>query len=145
LNVSFPADLTATNPVAMDGTAQTNQISLGVVNQAITNWAPGAALWLGWQMMDATGKGQGLAIDDLTFSAAAPQAVVRTSLAIQLLATNVVLSWPAAAAGYAPQASSSLAQTNGWSDVPQLVIVTNGSNTVTVPVSGTNQFYRLKH
>ena len=33
-----------------------NQTNLSVLNQTITNWPPGAALWLVWQMTDASGK-----------------------------------------------------------------------------------------
>jgi len=53
----------------MDGTASSNQVSLRVIQQPITNWLPGAAFWLVWQMNDPAAKGQGLAIDNLSFSA----------------------------------------------------------------------------
>jgi hypothetical protein len=69
LNVSFPTVPADVGGVAVDGTAPANQIGLGVTNQVITNWPPGAALWLVWEMTDATGKAQGLAIDNLSFSA----------------------------------------------------------------------------
>ena len=65
--------------VAVDGTAPANQISLGLTNQVITNWPPGAALWLVWEMTDATGKAQGLGIDNLSFSAASSQSNANTA------------------------------------------------------------------
>ncbi|HEY3855731.1 MAG TPA: immunoglobulin domain-containing protein [Verrucomicrobiae bacterium] len=34
-----------------------------------TNWPPGAALWVVWEMDDSAGSAQGIGIDDLTFSA----------------------------------------------------------------------------
>ena len=68
LNVSFPTVPADTGGVAVDGTSSVNQTNLGVVDQAI-NWPPGAALWLVWEMADPTGKAQGLAIDNLNFSA----------------------------------------------------------------------------
>jgi hypothetical protein len=61
-----------------------------VWNQTITNWPPGAALWLVWQMTDSTGKAQGLAIDNLSFSASVPMAV---PIAIQASGTNLILNW----------------------------------------------------
>jgi hypothetical protein len=64
LNVSFPTVAGDVGGVAVDGTNPTNQISVAVTNQAITNWPPGAALWLVWEMASATGKAQGLAIDN---------------------------------------------------------------------------------
>jgi hypothetical protein len=66
LNVAFPV-AGAAGPV--DGTAATNQSYLAVTNQPIVAWPPGAALWLMWEMNDATGSAQGLGIDNLSFSA----------------------------------------------------------------------------
>ena len=91
LNVTFPTVPADTGGVAVDGTAPLNQTNLGVFNQTITNWPPGAALWLVWQMTDATGKAQGLAIDNLSFSANVPLPV---PLAIQTAGTNLLLNWP---------------------------------------------------
>jgi hypothetical protein len=71
LNVSFPTVPADVGGVAVDGTSYLNQTNLAVVNQVITNWVPGAALWLVWEMADASGKSQGLAIDNLSFSASA--------------------------------------------------------------------------
>jgi hypothetical protein len=89
LDVSFPAAPAATAAVPADGTAAANQVALGVTDQVIANWPPGGALWLVWSMADATGKGQGLAIDNLAFSASAGPV-----LAIQAAGANVILSWP---------------------------------------------------
>jgi hypothetical protein len=72
LNVNIPTVAGDSGGVAVDGTSPLNQTNLSVWNQAITNWPPGAALWLVWQMTDSTGKAQGLAIDNLSFSASVP-------------------------------------------------------------------------
>jgi hypothetical protein len=95
LNVSLPTSPSAVGGVAVDGTAAINQTNAGVVNQAITDWPPGAALWLVWQMADPTGKAQGLAIDNLTFSATSGSATP-VPVSFQTTATNLVLSWTAA-------------------------------------------------
>jgi len=142
LTVSFAPDTSLTNPVPVNGTA--NQIPLEITNQPIVNWPPGAALWLVWQIADPTGKGQGLAIDDLTFSAIGGQVLVPVTLTIQQTGSNVVLSWPAAAMGSVLQATSDPASSNTWSVVTQPIVVTNGFNTVTLPTLGTAQFYRIK-
>jgi hypothetical protein len=89
LDVSFPTASDAKTPVPVDGAAAPNQAPLSVTGQVIANWPPGAALWLVWLIADATGKGQGLAIDNLAFSASA-----QPPLAIQEAGTNLVLSWP---------------------------------------------------
>jgi hypothetical protein len=144
LNVNFPTNPAATTPIPMDGTASSNQVSFGVSNQPITNWPPGAALWLVWQMNDVAGKGQGLAIDDLTFSVSRAQIIVPASLTIQTAGTHLILSWPEAATGYALQNNSDVTLTNGWSTVAQPVVPTNGLNTVTIPLPADTEFYRLK-
>jgi hypothetical protein len=94
LNVSFPTVAADIGGVAVDGTAPTNQDNLSVLDQTITNWPPGAALWLVWQMTDSTGKAQGLAIDNLSFSANVPLPV---PLTVQASGTNLFLNWPGAA------------------------------------------------
>ena len=144
LNLSFPPDSSLTNPAPVDGTALANQQALGTANEAIADWPPGAALWLVWQMADPTGKGQGLAIDNLTFSASTAQVLPPVTLTIQPAAGNVVLSWPAAAVGSVLQTTPDPAQANSWSTVSQSVVVTNGFNTVTLAPLGTARFYRVK-
>jgi hypothetical protein len=95
-------------------------------------------------MTDAAGKAQGLAIDDLVFSASAAQSPLQPQLSIRLEATNAVLSWPTTFSGYSLQASPDLGQPAAWAAVSQTIMVTNGLNTVTVPAALTNQFYRLR-
>ena len=67
---------------------------MSVLDQTITNWPPGAALWLVWQMTDTTGKAQGLGIDNLSFSASVPLPV---PLTVQTSGTNLFLNWPGVA------------------------------------------------
>jgi len=69
LNVIFPTVPGAVGGVAVDGTLSTNQTSRGVTSLAITNWPPGAVLWLVWEMADPAARAQGLAIDNLSFAA----------------------------------------------------------------------------
>jgi len=71
LNVAFPGVAADVGGLAVDGTSPLNQTNLSAVNQVITNWLPGAVLWLVWEMADSDGKAQGLAIDSLSFSALA--------------------------------------------------------------------------
>ncbi len=92
LNVNFPTVAADSNGVAVNGTLPLNQTNLSVVNQAITNWPPGAALWLVWQMTDSTGKAQGLGIDNLSFSAnVAPPPL--NQLTIDASGTSLFLNW----------------------------------------------------
>jgi hypothetical protein len=100
LNVDFPTVATAVGGAAVDGTQALNQTNLVVANQWITNWPPGAALWLVWTMADSTGKAQGLGIDNLSFSASATApntAPVLAPIANQLLILGQTLSLTASA------------------------------------------------
>jgi hypothetical protein len=92
LNVNFPTVATDKGGVAVDGTSPLNQTNLSVLNQTITNWPPGTALWLVWQMTDSTGKAQGLGIDNLSFSASVLP--VPIPLDIQISGANLLLNWP---------------------------------------------------
>jgi hypothetical protein len=95
LDVNIPVQPAAVGGVAVDGTAAINQTNLSVSNQVITNWTPGSALWLVWEMVSPTGKAQGLAIDNLTFSASAwPSGMSQPSLAARPVGTNLVMSCP---------------------------------------------------
>jgi hypothetical protein len=138
LGVSFPINPGGLLP--LDGTQPSNQVSRAAANLAIGSWPPGTALWLVWLAADSQGSAQGIAIDDLRFSAA----VASVSLSIQQSGTNVVLSWPTAASGYTLQSNPSVLNSAGWSSVGTPVIPVNGQNTVTVPIAAGPQFFRLK-
>jgi hypothetical protein len=54
-----------------------------------------------------------------------------------------VLTWPGAAAGFAVQVSSNL--TSGWVTLTNVPTLTGDTNwTVTVPATGSQQFFRLR-
>jgi hypothetical protein len=142
LNVNLPTVAAAAGGVAVDGTAALNQTNLSVLNQAITNWPPGAALWLVWSMPDATGKAQGLAIDNLSVSASVPLAV---PLTIQTSGTNLLLTWP----GVAGQTYQLESKTNltaaAWTPAGSPVTGTGAPLTLTNSVGPASQsFFHLR-
>jgi hypothetical protein len=94
LNVSFPTVPADVGGAAVDGTAAINQTNLGVFNQVITNWEPGAALWLVWEMLNPAGKSQGLAIDNLSFSASRQPTMVSVPLSLQSSGNSLIFTWP---------------------------------------------------
>jgi hypothetical protein len=83
----------------VNGTVLANQTNLSVINRPITAWPPGAALWLVWEMTDSGGKAQGLAIDNLSFSAvsAANTAPILASIANRVLTLGQTLAFTASA------------------------------------------------
>jgi len=64
------------------------------------------------------------------------------TLAITRAAGNVMVTWPTNFAGFALQSSTNLASPT-WTTVSTTPIATNGLNTVTIPISGYQQIYRL--
>jgi hypothetical protein len=145
LNVSFPTVPADVGGVAVDGTAALNQTNLGVTNQVITNWAPGAALWLVWEMASPSGKSQGLGIDNLSFSATVwPSGMSSPPLAAQASGTNVLLSCPTTAGlSYQMQYTTNLTGAP-WLPVGAVIPGTGGPVTFSNgPTPSTACFYRL--
>lgn len=69
LNVSFGTNSNDTGGVAVIGSQAANQNQLSDSDIALTTpWTNGNALWLIWTMSDDTGKAQGLAIDNFSFT-----------------------------------------------------------------------------
>jgi hypothetical protein len=145
LNVVFPTVSGDVGGAAVDGTAAANETYLAVTNQAITNWPSDAALWLVWQMVDSTGKSQGLAIDNLSFSATARSAPTNApSLSLQGTSANpFVITWPASAAGYQLYSATNLSPPVTWSLVTTPAVQSNGTFYLTILPTNSGQFFRL--
>ena len=142
LNVNFFTVSSDGGGVAVDGTSPLNQTNLSVLNQTITNWPPGAALWLVWQMTDSTGKAQGLAIDNLSFSAAVP---VPVPVNLQIGGTNLIFNWTGVAGQtYQLEYKDNLAAPT-WTPLGSPATGNGGSMTTTnnFGVSG-QRFFRLR-
>jgi hypothetical protein len=75
-----------------------------------------------------------------------PNATLSTSnatLSALAIAGNIVLSWPVANAGFAVQASPTLNPGSTWTTLTNAPILVGSKWQLTVPSSGTDQFYRL--
>jgi hypothetical protein len=87
LFVSFTPSGTLTT---VDGSLAGNQINLAVTNLNIGSWPTNTALWLVWQQTNSVGSAQGLAIDNVSFSASATlPATVITPLNINTGSTHL--------------------------------------------------------
>jgi hypothetical protein len=141
LNVNFPTNAADGGGVAVDGTSPLNQTNLSVINQTITNWPPGSALWLVWQMTDTTGKAQGLGIDNLSFSAGVPPPVLNAVIS----GNNLMLNWPTVAGQtYQLEYTDDLAAP-AWTPLGNPVPGTGGTLTLTNNFGNpTQRFYRLQ-
>jgi len=142
LNVSFPTLSAASGGVAVDGTSALHQTNLSVLDHTITNWPPGAALWLVWQMTDSTGKAQGLGIDNMSFSASVPLPV---PLTVQAAGTNLFLNWPGVAGQtYQLEYKNNLTDPT-WTPLGNPVTGTGGTLALTLNTGTSPQrFFRLR-
>ena len=96
-----------------------------------TGYVPGF-YWVRVTLSDAAGNSN----EDETEVYAVPK------LKISLAQTNVVLSWPAAAAAFVLQVNNSISASSNWVTLTNPVAITNGQITVT-NIIGSNRFYRL--
>ncbi len=69
LGYSSPVFVNTTTGAAVDGNT-TGRVAVGPVTVEGLNWGPGTDLWLRWADQNNAGNDHGLAIDDLSFSAA---------------------------------------------------------------------------
>jgi hypothetical protein len=76
----------------------------------------------------------------LTMATAPSQAPI---LKIARQGGSVILSWPTSAAGYSLSGSTALGSGASWQSVGGSPTVVNGTNQVTVPITGNAQFFRL--
>jgi uncharacterized repeat protein (TIGR03803 family) len=65
-------------------------------------------------------------------------------LAITRSGANVILTWPTNAAGFALESTTNLVSPAVWNAVAPGPIITDGANSVTNPISGAQNFYRLR-
>jgi hypothetical protein len=69
--------------------------------------------------------------------------ILPVTLGLQQIGNHMVLSWPADIPGYVLESSPELTDPDGWLPVPEPVSTVDGRNTVTVPITTPQQFYRL--
>jgi len=132
LNVSFPTVAAASGGMATNGTFSVNQTNLGVINQPITNWPSEAMLWLVWQMTDSTGKAQGLALDNLSFSASV---ALPLSLTIPASGGKVLIDWPSVQGQMYQLESSTNLVNPAWTPLGSPVTGTGRTMTLTNTMS----------
>jgi regulation of enolase protein 1 (concanavalin A-like superfamily) len=145
LNVNFPTVSGDVGGAAVEGTSSVNQTNLNVTNQLIAPWTPGSALWLVWEMASATGKSQGLGIDNLSFSASVwPGGMTLPPLGARASGTNLLLSCPSfAGLNYQVQYRTNLLQ-GSWRPLGAPIAGTGGPMTFTNSLVASPQgYYRL--
>jgi hypothetical protein len=104
-----------------------------------TPWPEGGILWLVWEETNSVSGGQGIGIDNLVFSSGPP------TLAITHTGPTVTIYWPAMFTSETLQYNTSnVANSAAWQSVNlSSLVVTNGINTITLPTSATQEYFRL--
>jgi len=100
----------------------------------LTNIVGGATAYIGFTGGDG-GSSSSQAISNFSFTSLPPAG-------INISSKNTVISWPTSVTGYTLEENTNLL-TGTWVNVTNQQTVVNGQNTVTVPMTTSNQFYRL--
>jgi len=134
---SFAVALGGTNVLSLAmGLIQTNvTLSSGLIR--VSPWA-GQTVELFLGIVGGTSTNASLTVGGISF-----YGVVPPSLQAQASGSNLVVTWPVSADGYALETSTSLTGTNSWAPVTNVPAIVNFQNTVTNEISAGSRFYRL--
>jgi uncharacterized repeat protein (TIGR03803 family) len=125
--------------VNTDGTGFTTLYSFTGGSDGAKPWA---GLALSGNTLFGTTELEGSAGYGTVFSLSLP-AVSAPQLTITPSGANVILSWPATAAGFTLQSTTNLGSLAFWTTNSLAPVVVNGQNVVTNPLAGAQQFFRL--
>src|SRR5437588_793331 len=101
----------------------------------------GSGLFLSGSTLYGTAQYGGSSSVGTVFSLSS-RPVSRPQLTISPVGANVILTWPTNYSGFSLQCTRDLVSPV-WTTNSPLPIVVNGQNTVTNPITGAQQFYRL--
>ena len=104
--------------------------------------APEAGLILSGNTLYGTAYSGGSSGSGTVFSLSLPP-VSAPQLTLTRSGANVIVSWPATAAGFTLQSTMNLGSLAFWTTNSPAPVVVNGQNVVTNPISGAKQFFRL--
>jgi hypothetical protein len=132
--------------VAVGGT---NILSLAMnliqTNVTLSSGMIGVSQWAGQTVELFLGIVGGTSTNaSLTASGISFYGVVPPSLQAKAYGSDLVITWPVSANGYALETSTSLTGTNSWASVTNVPVIADSQYTVTNAISGASRFYRLK-
>jgi uncharacterized repeat protein (TIGR03803 family) len=105
---------------------------------------PRAGLILSGNALLGTTQSGGTSGNGALFSLSLAPITQPPLLAITRSGTDVILTWPANATGFTLQSTTNLFSATTWTTVSPAPVIVNAQNTVTNPLSGAQQFYRLR-
>jgi len=130
--------------VTTDGTGFTNLHSFTATSGPRNTNQDGAApyfpgLALSGNTLFGTASQGGSSGNGTVFSITLP----RPQLTLTPSGPNAILTWPTNATGFTLQSTTNLGSAAVWTTNTPVPVVVNDQNTVTNPISGTRQFFRL--
>jgi uncharacterized repeat protein (TIGR03803 family) len=133
--------------VNTDGTGFTSLHSFAVDTDGL--WPNAGLVLLGSTLYGTAIQGGSSSIPGVNagsgtvFSLVAPPQLIPPQLTITPAVGNVILTWSTNFTGFSLQSTTNLISPTLWSSVSPDPVVVNGQYTVTNPISGARQFYRL--
>ena len=125
--------------VNTDGTGFT---TLYTFSNGSDGGSPAAGLVLSANTLYGTAYAGGSSGSGTVFSLTLPP-VTAPQLTITPSGASVILTWPAAGAGFTLQSTTNLGSLAFWTTNSPAPVVVNGQNVVTNPLAGAQQFFRL--
>ena len=134
---SFAAALDGTNILSLASNLIQTNVDMNSGPIEVSQYA-GQQVELFLGIVGGTSTNASLTISNFQF-----YAMPAPSLQAQASGTNLVISWPVSANGYALETSASLTGTNSWAPATNVPAIVGFQYTVTNAISGGSQFYRL--
>jgi hypothetical protein len=136
---SFQAAVNGTNILTLETSLiQTNvTLNSGLIDISQYAGQTNVELFLG--VVGGTSTNAELTVSNFQFYVA-----LQPALQAHATGDNLLLSWPLSAQNYSLQTTTNLADPNSWVTLTNVPVIVNFQNTVTNPVFGGSQFYRLK-
>lgn len=139
---------TAAAGVAIDFTlTSTNTYSFtmtplnGSTGYSQTGTYEGPINWVNFRLWNTASGGLNDTANNFEISS---MTIAGLSLNIQKAGTNVILSWPGIFTNFTLVSSTDIGPTASWNPVQPDPVIVDGQNVVTNPISGAQQFYRLR-
>jgi hypothetical protein len=135
---SFAAALNGTNVLAVAANLIQTNVTLGSGLIGVSQYS-GQQVELFLGIVGGTSTNAAITVSNFRFYRFMPPV-----LQVQAYGSDLVITWPIAADGYALETSTSLTGTNSWAPVTNVPAIVDFQNTVTNEISAGSRFYRLK-
>ncbi|MFM8431191.1 MAG: beta strand repeat-containing protein, partial [Bacteroidota bacterium] len=159
-SLGFQNPISGGSAVNLDGTQPANQVPVNSTITLNSNWMPGETLAIRWTDNNDAGNDEGMAIDDLSFSAAGPTTPTIQDSAIffqNVLTTSMDVNWSSGNGSArlvainttnsftAPVDGQTYTSNNTYSGTGQQFVFNGNGNVVNVNglVAGTTYFFRV--